>query len=64
MDFIGLVRLLRVELVEKIGDKIEPRDFTAVLDDTLKAYQNASCDKKREILRIVKKANANHTKNT
>lgn len=64
MDFIGLARLLRVELVEKVDDKIEPRDFTVVLDDTLKAYQNASRDKKREILRIVKKANADHTKNT
>lgn len=64
MDFIGLARLLRVELVEKVDDKIEPRDFSAVLDDTLKAYQNVSRDKKREILRIVKKANANHTKNT
>ena len=64
MDFIGLARLLRVELVEKVDDNIEPRDFTVVLNDTLKAYQNANRNKKREILRIVKKANANHTKNT
>lgn len=64
MDFIGLARLLRIELVEKKDDKLEPRDFTDVLDDTLKAYQSASRDKKREILRIVKKANASNTKNT
>ena len=64
MDFIGLAHLLRVNLIEKKEDKLEARDFADVLDDTLKAYENASREKKREILRIVKKANANHTKNT
>lgn len=65
MDFIGLARILRVELVIKNEeDKIITRDFTDVLEDTLCAFKNSSREKRREILRIVKKANANNSKNT
>ena len=38
--------------------------FTDVLEDTLCAFKNSSREKRREILRIVKKANANNSKNT
>lgn len=64
IDFIGLARLLKVNLIEEKDGKTEPRDFIEVLDDTLKAYECSNRDRKREILRIVKKAYASHTKNT
>ena len=56
MDFIGLARILRVELVLKNENgKIITRDFSDVLEDTLRAFKECNRQKRRDILRIVKK---------
>ena len=65
MDFIGLVRVLRVELVTKNEEgKVITRDFTDVLDDTLRAFKASDRKRRREIMRIVKAAHADNTKHS
>ena len=65
MDFIGLARVLRVELVTKNEEgKVITRDFTDVLDDTLRAFKASDRKRRREIMRIVKATHADNTKHS
>ena len=63
VEFMGLARVLKVKLfeekdmsAEKLEDKYQPRDFSDVLQDMLGNYNGLNRARKREILRIVKKA--------
>lgn len=65
MDFIGVARILRVDLVKTDEEgKVVARDFTEVLDDTLRAFKATGRQKRRDIMRIVKQAYADNTKNS
>ena len=63
VEFMGLARVLKVKLIEekdmsaeKLEDKYQPREFTDVLQDMLANYNSLNRARKREILRLVKKA--------
>lgn len=59
VTFAGLAKLLGVRTIEQNEDS-EPivRDFTDVLNDVLQAYDKKDRKLKREILKVVKKANS------
>ena len=58
IEFAGLARLLGVKIVD--GEPATPRPFTDVLEDVMKKFEAQNRTRKREILRLVKKANAAH----
>lgn len=68
--FLGVLRILKVELMEKTDEKDEPRDFTALFEDCMANYAAAPRKRRRELLRILCDANkeaahyADRTKNT
>ena len=62
LDFAGLARLLGVDIVEENPDKesenkIVARSFTDVFADVMAKFNRLDRTKKREIIRLVKKAN-------
>lgn len=75
VEFAGLARLLGVDIVQKkegveftstvpespadIQKNYEARPFADVLGDVMAKYSNLNRQRKREILRLVKKSNAN-----
>lgn len=75
VEFAGLARLLGVDIVQKkegveftstapepsadIKKNYEARPFADVLEDVMAKYSNLNRQRKREILRLVKKSNAN-----
>lgn len=79
VEFMGLARLLKVQLLEKddtaaenvesIKDKYKPRDFHLVFEEVLRNFNGLNRTRKREILKLVKNANkkvkadAGNTKN-
>lgn len=63
VEFTGLARLLKVQLLEEKNpeaeqtkDKYEPRGFVEVLNDVMIAYDKQNRNRKREILKLVKDA--------
>ena len=51
IEFIGLAHLLKVSL---LNDNKEPRDFTDVLEDVMKAYEKTNRKRRREIMQLLK----------
>ena len=60
IEFIGLARLLKVQLVE--DDK--PRPFSAVAEDVLATFDKLDRSHKRTILRMVKAASKKDASNS
>ena len=64
LDFAGLAKLLGVQIVEpnkeaKEGEqKFIPRNFTDVFEDVMKKFSGLNRTRKREILKLIKKANS------
>ena len=59
VQFIGLARLLGVKLIdlEKSDEKgAEPRQFTEVLEDVLRAFEKLNRKRQREVFQLVKQA--------
>lgn len=54
--FIGVAKILKVKLVDE-KDPPEARDFTEIFRDTMSNYSNAGRARKRELLKILRKAN-------
>ena len=52
--FIGVVRVLRVKLVEEDGTI---RDFTDLFADVMKSYAAAPTKRRKELLKILKDSN-------
>lgn len=68
-EFIGLAKILKVQLVEEVSpDAAEPseryaaRDFVYVLGDILYAFDKAPRARRREILQILKAASKKEEK--
>lgn len=62
LDFAGLARLLGVDIVEENPDKesenkIVARSFTDVFADVMAKFNMLNRTKKREIIKLIKKAN-------
>lgn len=62
-EFIGLAKILKVQLVEEINpsaaepsERYAARDFVYVLGDVLYAFDKAPRARRREILQILKAA--------
>lgn len=58
--FIGIARILRVKLMSEQKDeegRFVPRDFTDLYSDTLMAFAQSERKRKRELLKIIEKAN-------
>lgn len=51
--FLGVVRILKVEFMN--GE--EPRDFSELYEDTMKAFDASSRKRKKEIIKILQEAN-------
>lgn len=64
VEFLGLARLLGVQVLEENKEAIEdknkfkPRSFADVLEDVLAKYEKQNRSRKREIIKLVKKSNA------
>ena len=64
VEFLGLARLLGVQVLEENKeatedkDKFKPRSFADVLEDVLAKYEKQNRSRKREIIKLVKKSNA------
>lgn len=56
VEFIGLARLLGVQVVKKENDEVAPREFSDVLNDVMAKYSMLGRTKKREVLRLVEKS--------
>ena len=63
IDFIGLARVLKVQLVKEVNteateasERYAPRDFSEVLIALLQNFDQASRARKREIISLVKAA--------
>lgn len=63
VSFVGLARILKVELLEEVNpeaeelkDRYKPRMFSVVLDDLLKNFSLCTRARRREILALVKAA--------
>ena len=52
--FLGVARILKVQLME---DKDTPYDFVKIFSDTIEAFDKATCARKKELLKILVKAN-------
>lgn len=69
IEFAGLARLFNVSIVQKkqdvddaaeLKDQYEPRSFADVLGDVMSHFSKMNRERKREILKLVKKSNAAH----
>lgn len=60
IEFAGLAKLFGVSLIEQTDENMEPRPFADVLEDTLSYFSKLNRQKKREVLRLVKKSNNTH----
>ena len=65
IEFAGLAKLLGISLVkevnpeaEDIKDKYAAKDFLEVLEEVMKKFNGLSRQRKREILKLVKKSNS------
>lgn len=65
IEFAGLAKLLGVSLVkevnleaEDIKDKYAAKDFLEVLEEVMKKFNSLDKQRKREILKLVKKSNS------
>lgn len=62
IEFLGLARLLGVQVLEEnkeaTEDKLKPRSFADVLEDVIQKYEKQNRNRKKEILKLVKKSNA------
>ena len=54
--FFGICVILKVDMYEE-EEKKTPREFSKVLADVMSSYEGAGRKRKRELLRIVQKAN-------
>lgn len=61
VEFTGLARLLKVQLLEEVDpaaeqtkDRYAPRHFTDVLNDMLTAFEKCDRKRKKEIIALVK----------
>ena len=52
--FLGVARILKVQLME---DKEVPYEFTKIFSDTVEAFDKAGRTRKKELLKILVKAN-------
>lgn len=52
--FLGVARILKVQLME---DKETPYDFVKIFSDTVEAFDKADRTRKKELLKILVKAN-------
>lgn len=62
LEFAGLARLLGVSIVEDNPDKeaekkVIPRSFSDVLADVMAKFSGLGRNRKREIIKLVKKSN-------
>lgn len=70
--FLGVARILKVKLVSEEKDeegRLISRDFSDILTDLIDSYSKSERRRKRELLKIIEKANkevvdANRTKNS
>ena len=53
-EFLGVARILKVNVLR---EDETPRDFVGVFEDIVKGYNEASRDRRRELLKIIKTAN-------
>ena len=53
-EFLGVARILKVKVLK---EDETPRDFVEVFEDIVKGYNEASRDRRRELLKIIKTAN-------
>ena len=53
-EFLGVARILKVSVLR---EDETPRDFVEVFEDIVKGYNEASRDRRRELLKIIKTAN-------
>lgn len=64
VEFLGLARLLGVQVLEENKeaisekDKFKPRSFADVLEEVMQKYEKQNRSRKREILKLLKKSNA------
>ena len=64
VEFLGLARLLGVQVLEENKeatedkDKLKPRSFANVLEDVMAKFEKQNRGRKREIIKLVKKSNA------
>ena len=63
VEFAGLARVLKVQLMDEVNptaeqlkDRFAPRSFTDVLNDMLKAFEKSDRKRKKEIIQLVKAA--------
>ena len=61
ISFIGIAKILKVQIIEKVEEDLIPRDFTEVFDDVMKNFDAASRKRKREILKLVEDAHADNS---
>lgn len=71
VDFMGLARILKVNLMMTTKDENEegkvimkPRDFADILQDVLAAFEHSNRQRRREILQIVEAAAKNNKEDT
>ena len=53
-EFLGVARILKVTVLK---EDESPREFVEVFEDIVKSYNEASRDRRRELLKIIKTAN-------
>jgi hypothetical protein len=64
--FLGVARILKVPLVKDEKDEnghFAPRDFVDIYADVIEAYANADRSRKRELLKVLRKANQEDSTN-
>ena len=64
LDFVGLAKLLGVQVVEPNNNtedekKFKPRNFSDVFADVMAKYNGLNRSRKREILKLIKKTKNN-----
>ena len=64
IEFAGLAKLLNVQLVKEVDseakdikDRYIPKDFLDVLEEVMGKFSKLSRQRKREILKLIKKSN-------
>ena len=70
-EFIGLAKLLGVEIVEqstpkydednKVNVEVNPRDFTDVLEDMLENFKKSNRKRRREFMKLLRSATKEKT---
>ena len=63
LEFAGLAKLLGISIVEPNSDadaekKMVPRSFADVLSDVMAKFTTLNRTKKRDLLKLIKKSNA------